>query len=88
MRRVASDVAFHSPHMDPLLDDAVRVLADLTPHEPHTPIYSTAMTDPRSKAPRGGAYWAANLRNPVRFEGAVEAALRDAVSVAVGLVGT
>ncbi|GGW54704.1 phthiocerol synthesis polyketide synthase type I PpsA [Streptomyces lucensis JCM 4490] len=77
MRRVASDVAFHSPHMDPLLAELAAAAADLAPREPSVPMYSTAMTDPRSTAPLDGAYWAANLRSPVRLREAVTAAAED-----------
>ncbi|MFL6000084.1 MAG: beta-ketoacyl synthase N-terminal-like domain-containing protein [Streptomyces sp.] len=77
VRRVASDVAFHSDHMDPLLDDLRRAADDLRLNEPVIPVYSTALADPRSAAPRDGDYWAANLRNPVRFGSAVQAAAED-----------
>ena len=76
VRRVASDVAFHSPQMDPLLDE-LAAAADSRPAEPAVPVYSTALEDPRAPAPRDGAYWAANLRRPVRFRPAVQAALAD-----------
>ncbi|GGL61392.1 phthiocerol synthesis polyketide synthase type I PpsA [Streptomyces fumigatiscleroticus] len=77
VRTVASDVAFHSPHMEPLcpvLTDAVR---DLTFAPARLPLYSTALPDPRDTSPRDGAYWAANLRSPVRFAPAVTAAAED-----------
>ncbi|WP_372442686.1 SDR family NAD(P)-dependent oxidoreductase [Streptomyces pactum] len=77
VRRVDSEVAFHSPQMDPLLDELARAAAPLTVHPPAVPIYGTALADPRDPAPRGGAYWAANLRNPVRLAGAVAAAAED-----------
>ncbi|MET8183191.1 type I polyketide synthase [Streptomyces sp. NPDC005336] len=77
MRRVASDVAYHSPHMDPLLTQLAAAASDLTSCEPSVPMYSTAMEDPRSKAPLDGAYWAANLRSPVRLQAAVTAAVED-----------
>jgi 6-methylsalicylic acid synthase len=77
VRKVASDVAFHSPQMDPLLDDLVRALGDLVPAEPTVPLYSTALSDPRSAQRRDGLYWAANLRNPVRLGTAVTAAADD-----------
>ncbi|MFI7672095.1 beta-ketoacyl synthase N-terminal-like domain-containing protein [Actinophytocola sp. NPDC049390] len=77
VRRVASDVAFHSPQMDPLLPDLVAAAADLTPHEPKIKLYSTAAVDPRTAVVRDGAYWAENLRNPVRFAAAVAAAVED-----------
>ncbi|MEO3867420.1 type I polyketide synthase [Nonomuraea sp. B12E4] len=77
VRPVASDVAFHSPHMDPLLDDLALAAADLPPRPPAIPLYSTALADPRSTAPRDGAYWAANLGGQVRFAQAVTAAAED-----------
>ncbi|MER6808845.1 acyltransferase domain-containing protein [Spirillospora sp. NPDC000708] len=75
--RVASDVAFHSPHMDPLVDDLRAAGADLTPRPYAVPVYSTALPDPRTVPGADGAYWAANLRNPVRLVAAVTAAAED-----------
>lgn len=77
VRRVASDVAFHSAHMDPLLGELEAAFAGLRTGAATLPVYSTAMADPRSSAPRDGAYWAANLRNPVLFAQAVRAAADD-----------
>src|SRR5262249_43774066 len=77
VRRVASDVAFHSPHMDPLLDDLVRAAAALTPTSPRIRMYSTALTDPHGFGVPDGPYWAANLRHPVRLAPAVSAAIAD-----------
>ncbi|MFD9704359.1 type I polyketide synthase [Lentzea sp. NPDC059081] len=77
VRRVASDVAFHSAHMDPLLGELEAAFTGLGTRDARLPIYSTAMADPRSSAPRDGVYWAANLRNPVRFAQAVRAAADD-----------
>ncbi|WP_243715075.1 type I polyketide synthase [Micromonospora sp. KC207] len=76
IRRVASDVAFHSPHMDPLLD-RLRAAVDFTARAPRVPIYSTALADPRALITADGEYWAANLRNPVRLAAAVAAAVSD-----------
>ncbi|MFI1240349.1 type I polyketide synthase [Nocardia salmonicida] len=76
-RRVASDVAFHSAQMDPLLDELRSSIAEIEPKENHLPVYTTALTDPRSDARRTADYWAQNLRNPVRFMQAVSAALDD-----------
>ena len=77
VQRVNSDVAFHSHHMDQLVDDLAAAAADLTHNAPTLPIYSTSQEDPRSDVERDGAYWAGNLRNPVRFAAAVSAALAD-----------
>jgi 6-methylsalicylic acid synthase len=77
VQRINSDVAFHSHHMDQLVDDLAAAAADLTPRPPALPVYSTSQEDPRSDVVRDGAYWAGNLRNPVRFATAVSAALAD-----------
>ncbi|MCF4123361.1 acyltransferase domain-containing protein [Antribacter sp. KLBMP9083] len=77
VRKVSSDVAFHSPQMDPLCGRLADSVSDLVPHQPQVPVYSTALSETRSGAPRDGAYWAANLRNPVQLTSAVRAALED-----------
>jgi 6-methylsalicylic acid synthase len=76
VRHVACDVAFHSPQVAPLAADLVAA-ADLTPATPAIPLYGTALADPRSGAARDAQYWAANLRNVVRFAPAVQAAADD-----------
>jgi len=77
IRRVDTDVPFHSGYMDPLLADVAAAADALTVREPRVPLYSTVTADPRSAAPRDGAYWAAMLREPVRFTAAIEAAAAD-----------
>ncbi|GAA1657898.1 phthiocerol synthesis polyketide synthase type I PpsA [Mycolicibacterium murale] len=78
VRRVATDVAFHSPAMDALTGDLARLTAQLGPSAPAcVPLYSTALADPRSAAPRDPDYWVINLRGRVRFAEAVSAAVQD-----------
>ncbi len=78
VRRVNTDVAFHSPAMDALTGELGRLTASLPPSRtPETPLYTTALTDPRSTAPRDQHYWVANLRDRVRFSEAVSAAIED-----------
>ncbi|NSC19717.1 acyltransferase domain-containing protein [Streptomyces albus subsp. chlorinus] len=77
VRRVDSDVAFHSPHMEALCPRLAASVTDLDPAPPSVPLYSTALDIPRATARRDSRYWAANLRNPVRFQQAVEAAIED-----------
>lgn len=77
VRRVASDVAFHSPQMDPLLTYLAPAVADLTSASPRIPLYSTVLSDPRAMGAPDGAYWAANLRQPVRLAAATLAAAED-----------
>lgn len=76
-REVNTDVAFHSPAMDALTPELARLTGTLHPQAPAIPLYSTAMTDPRSGALRGPDYWVANLRGRVRFTEAVTAAAED-----------
>jgi 6-methylsalicylic acid synthase len=83
-RKVNTDVAFHSPHVRGAVLDEVRRAADeLHARDPQVTLYSTALADPRSGAPREGAYWATNLADPVRFHQAVRAALDDGARVFV-----
>ncbi|MFB9677730.1 type I polyketide synthase [Streptosporangium vulgare] len=77
VRRVASDVAFHSPHMDPLAVELAAATGDLSLGAPRIPMYTTALADPRSTPVLDGAYWAANLRDPVRLTAATTAAAQD-----------
>lgn len=76
-REVNTDVAFHSPAMDALTGELARLTGALSARPAAIPLYSTAMTDPRSTAPRDGDYWVANLRGRVRFTEAVTAAVED-----------
>jgi acyl transferase domain-containing protein len=77
VRRVQSTVAFHSPHMDPLVDALVKAAADLSPAAAQLPFYSTVLADPRAVPAGDGAYWAANLRQPVRLAETIAAAVAD-----------
>jgi len=81
IRRVDTDIAFHSAQMDALVDDFVAALTDVSSHERQLPFYSTVVDDPRTACPLDGAYWAASLRNPVRFAPAVAAAAQDGYGV-------
>jgi acyl transferase domain-containing protein/acyl carrier protein len=76
-REVAVDVASHSPLVDPILAELAEVLADVTPLTPSVPVYSATLDDPRGAPDWDAGYWVDNLRNPVRFAAAVEAALED-----------
>jgi acyl transferase domain-containing protein/acyl carrier protein/NADP-dependent 3-hydroxy acid dehydrogenase YdfG len=75
--RVDTDVAFHSPHVDAVVADVAAAAGELTAVPPRVSLYTTALTDPRSAAARDRDYWVANLRQPVRFAGAIGAAAQD-----------
>ncbi|MEU9826062.1 type I polyketide synthase [Micromonospora chersina] len=74
---VDTDIAFHSPHVEAVSARVGRAAAELTPRTPAVVLYNTALADPRSTVDRDAEYWVANLRQPVRFAQAVEAALAD-----------
>lgn len=78
VRRVNTDVAFHSPAMDDLTGALAANVAGLNPpRDAVTPLYTTALADARSTAPRDADYWVRNLRGQVRFAEAVTAAAED-----------
>ncbi|MGB3441093.1 MAG: acyltransferase domain-containing protein [Actinophytocola sp.] len=74
VRDVAADVAFHSPHMDPLTRRLTSAVAGLAHHRAAVPVYSTVAPGTTMFGPD---YWAANLRRPVLFREAIAAALAD-----------
>ncbi|WP_137144633.1 type I polyketide synthase [Mycolicibacterium sp. CR10] len=78
VRLVNTDVAFHSPAMDALTGELARLVGGLPETRcARVPLYTTALEDPRSTAPRDPDYWVANLRGRVRFAEAVAAAAQD-----------
>jgi acyl transferase domain-containing protein/acyl carrier protein len=76
-REVAVDVASHSSQVDPILADLADQLADLTPTTPKVPYYSATLDNPQNPPTFAAGYWVDNLRQPVRFAAAVQAALDD-----------
>ncbi|MEZ0364244.1 sulfolipid-1 biosynthesis phthioceranic/hydroxyphthioceranic acid synthase [Mycobacterium sp. pUA109] len=76
-REIPTDVAFHSPQVDPILNDLTDALAELNPMPPKIPFYSATLYDPREQPECDGRYWADNMRRMVRFAAAVRAALED-----------
>ncbi|MCB0939937.1 MAG: type I polyketide synthase [Mycobacterium sp.] len=77
-RRIEVDVASHHPIIDPILPELRTALAGLAPKPPRIPLISTAIDtnieNHSAATPMDAEYWAANLRNPVRFSHAVAAA--------------
>ncbi|MEV4727829.1 beta-ketoacyl synthase N-terminal-like domain-containing protein, partial [Micromonospora humida] len=64
--------AFHSHHMDPILDAFHTTATTLTYHQPHTPILSTLTGQPADPhhitTPE---YWTHHIRQPVRYHHAL-----------------
>ncbi|WP_299535809.1 type I polyketide synthase [uncultured Streptomyces sp.] len=71
-QRVDVDYASHSPHMDVLLPELREQLTGLVPAEAGIAFYSS-VTGERATGPELDAdYWCRNLREPVRFDRALE----------------
>jgi acyl transferase domain-containing protein len=73
-RRLRVSHAFHSPRMDPVLEDLAAVAAGLTFRPPAIPVVSAltgALAGPAELCDPG--YWARQIREPVRFGAAVRA---------------
>ncbi|MFC9993822.1 SDR family NAD(P)-dependent oxidoreductase [Nocardia sp. NPDC127526] len=82
-KRLIVSHAFHSPRMAPMLDEFHRVCAGLTFHTTTVPIVSTVTGEPLTDAElRSPEYWVAQVRQPVRFQAAVQRLLgEEGVSV-------
>ncbi len=76
-RSLGVSAAGHSPEVEPLLPEFTWELGEIRTSSPRCRRYSTALDDARAAVPCDTAYWAANLRNPVRFAQAVRAAAED-----------
>ncbi|MFE2770596.1 acyltransferase domain-containing protein, partial [Streptomyces albidoflavus] len=76
-RRVQVDYASHSAHMDGLLPGLEEELAWLEPAPGSVPLYSTVHGRRLDGREMDAAYWCANLREPVRFDRAADAAAGD-----------
>jgi acyl transferase domain-containing protein/acyl-CoA synthetase (AMP-forming)/AMP-acid ligase II/acyl carrier protein len=79
VRQLQVSHAFHSPLMEPILDDIER-LASTVPHHPARLRWISALTADTADLSAGSAghaaHWRRHLREPVRFSRAVEV-LRD-----------
>ncbi|KAL6818844.1 6-methylsalicylic acid synthase MsaS [Trichoderma sp. SZMC 28013] len=82
--RVKTDIAFHSPMLDQLVDPLKVALKDsLQPRQSTLPIYSTSDRDARTEALRNIDYWTNNMVSPVFLQSAIDAAADDGYRVFV-----
>ncbi|MEU5778495.1 beta-ketoacyl synthase N-terminal-like domain-containing protein [Streptomyces venezuelae] len=87
-RRLKVSHAFHSPHMDSVLDELRAVAAGLTFHAPAIPVVSNVTGEPVSADGAEQAdpeYWARHAREPVRFLDGVRGLVERGVTTFVEL---
>jgi acyl transferase domain-containing protein len=77
-RRVRVDYASHSPQMHALTGPLLAALAGIAPRSGEVPMLSTLSADWQPGAGLDPAYWAANIRERVRFAEAVDRLQRSA----------
>ncbi|WTW92288.1 SDR family NAD(P)-dependent oxidoreductase [Streptomycetaceae bacterium NBC_01309] len=74
-RMVPVDYASHTPQVDALSGRLLDELAVVEPRASRVPLVSTVTGEVLDTSEMDAGYWFTNLRNPVRFTQAVEAAL-------------
>ncbi|MDL4817272.1 type I polyketide synthase [Actinomadura opuntiae] len=77
VRRIAVDYASHSPQMEMLQDRLLTELAGVAPRTSTIPLYSTVAGTVLDTSELTAPYWYDNLRETVRFEQAVRAAMDE-----------
>jgi acyl transferase domain-containing protein/trans-aconitate methyltransferase len=80
-KRLRVSHAFHSPLMDPVLDEFQRELAGITAQEPRVALVSNLSGRIADAALVGDpAYWRRHLREPVRFSDSIAALAAQGIS--------
>ncbi|GAA0273154.1 hypothetical protein GCM10010302_08460 [Streptomyces polychromogenes] len=81
-KRLTVSHAFHSPHMDPMLDEFGRVLRKVTLNPPAVPLVSSLTGRPATEEQlRSPEYWVDQVRHPVRFHDAARTLAGHEVTV-------
>jgi acyl transferase domain-containing protein len=76
-REVRATVATHSPQAEALREELLSVVDGIAPRSGDVPFFSTVTADFLDTSGLDGSYWYRNLREPVQFEPAVRALLRE-----------
>jgi polyketide synthase 7 len=67
VHRLAVSHAFHSPLMEPMLDEFARIVAGVSVADPQIPLVSTMTGGLAGPGYGAGQYWVDHVRRPVRF---------------------
>ncbi|MFF0001809.1 type I polyketide synthase, partial [Streptomyces avermitilis] len=76
-KRIPVDYASHCPHVQPLHDELLNLLGDITPQPSTVPFFSTVEGTWLDTTTLDAAYWYRNLHQPVRFSHAVQTLTDD-----------
>ncbi|MFT2018190.1 type I polyketide synthase [Streptomyces sp. 796.1] len=76
-KRIPVDYASHSPQVESVRDELLRVLDDVAPRAGRVPFYSTVTAEPIDTAGLDAAYWVRNLSRTVEFERTTEVLIAD-----------
>ncbi len=80
-RRVATAYASHTPHVEAIREEFLRLAAPVVPRAGDVPMYSTVTTAPIVGEALGAEYWYRNLREQVRFHDTVRNLIADGNSL-------
>ena len=84
-RRVATDCAGHSPHIDRVRDTLLDAIAGLAPRPSETDLYSTVTGEVIGSTALDADYWYRNMRFPVRYEQVTRLLLRQGYRLLIEL---
>ncbi|MFD8416627.1 SDR family NAD(P)-dependent oxidoreductase [Streptomyces sp. NPDC059650] len=82
-RKINVDYASHNAQMDPLLPELAKGFEGLVPSPTDVALYSTVTGQLADGTALDGTYWCRNLREPVRFDRALDRLLDDGHTVFV-----
>jgi phthiocerol/phenolphthiocerol synthesis type-I polyketide synthase C len=82
-KRLTVSHAFHSPLMDPALDDIERIASSVRFQAPRLKVISTLTGAPESERLATSSYWRRQARDPVQFADALRGLVADGCNVLV-----